>query len=404
MERPLSAIVGYAGCGKTTTLELVCRLWQSLGGRIEVAALSGIASLRASQATQPITGRPARTIYRLLQELKSTEEWRDNAAEAARLDSRTLLIIDEASMVGLSDWHRIVSAMAPGCRLLMSGDPMQLPPIDFGLVFHHVADEAEHTSHLTRVFRQDDATGIPLVAQAIRTGGKPTFNRFGDRPTGVSFIEVDDAHIPGKVLQIADDLGGFDQPLLIIAPTNGGPCGVRRLNALCHERFLARQNVPDSLPEVAPVDVKGYYGNRFSVGEPVIHVENDYKRGLFNGSLGRVTQIDPERRRLLARFDGHQRDFEFTSESIIRLALAYAVSCHKAQGTQIDRVIVPVYATAMLDRAWLYTALTRAVHQVVLVGSRLVAQQAFARPTMAARRTTGFAVPQGQDRSGLVGR
>ncbi len=362
MQRPLCAIVGYAGCGKTTTLEAICALWIALGGRVEIAALSGIAALRATRATCAITGRPARTIFRLLREIAKNDRVNlDAGDDRARLDERTLLIIDEASMVGLGDWYRITSAMPPGCRLLMTGDPMQLPPIEFGVVFHRLEEHKAVTSRLTHVFRQEAATGIPLIAQAIRTGQEPVWAPYaGGQPSGASFVDVDDGSIAETVARIAQDVGGFcgSERLLIVAPTKKGSHAVDGLNVLFHRHHLASAT-PSGGTDWNALEVRGYYGHRFSPGEPVLHVENDYERGLFNGSLGRVISINPEARSLVARFDGHEGDVDFTSDTLIRLAAAYAVTCHKAQGSQIDRVIIPVYDTPLLDRTWLYPTFSK---------------------------------------------
>lgn len=374
----LSCLVGGAGTGKTTVLRYITRAWHRLGGNVLMATLSGKAALRLSQAT----GMLAKTLCRVLGELEERKQARDEAKDdLARIDAKTLVVVDEASMVDLATFHRLMKHMTPGARLLLAGDPAQLPPIGFGLVFHKLVDDEAITSHLTTIHRQTEASGIPAVAAAIRRRQMPEFKEYTGKAEGVSFIEAGLNEIAGIIEGVTDDLVGFDgrSELLVVTATNGGPAGVVALNRHFHGLYRARTELPE---------LKGHLGQYFCPGEPVIHLRNDYPRGVFNGSLGWVKDLDVVKRSLTAVLDG--RMVEFDEAQLIDLALAYAITCHKCQGSQAKRVVIPVYKTKLLDPSWLYTAITRAEEQVVLVGSRNEFQKTLERPFAADTRKVGF--------------
>ena len=167
---------------------------------------------------------------------------------------------------------------------------------------------------------------------------------------------------------------------VIVCPTRSGPAGVQELN----ERIHAEHMVED-----AP-QVRGHFGNLFAVGEPVVYLRNRYDLGLFNGLLGSVLSVDPERRSVVVQFDGYDKSHEILRDDLIDLSLAYAITCHKVQGSQAERTIIPVYPSKVLDPSWLYTAVTRASLQAVIVGSRKVFDEALFRTSASERRLVGF--------------
>jgi exodeoxyribonuclease V alpha subunit len=372
----LSILTGGAGTGKTTTLTAICAVWEALGGRIELAALSGKAALRLSQAT----GRRAWTIYRLLHGLEEQQRVLTGLEALPALDDGTLLIIDEASMVDLGQWYQIVEAMPPGCRLLMVGDVAQLPPIGFGLVFHRLAEDTALTARLETIHRQTDASGIPQVADAVRQQQWPCFRAYRGAGEGVSFLEAPTPSIPQVIETVVADLGPFsatEHALQIVAALNEGEAGVFGLNRRFHGHHTA-----DGRPVI-----KGFLGQYFAVGDPIIHTRNDYREALYNGSLGHVVAVDPPTRSLIARFDAAEKTFD--TSRLLDLQLAYAITCHRAQGSQATRIIVPLLRTHLLEPTWLYTAITRAEQQCVLVGEGRVLAEALRRPPQYTTRVVG---------------
>ena len=372
LRSPLSCLVGGAGTGKTTILRYVVRLWHRLGGNVLMATLSGKAALKLSQST----GLLAKTLTRTLCELDEDHE--EEGHDLAEINERTLVVIDEASMVDLSTCHALMKHTKKGSRLLMSGDPAQLPPIGFGLVFHELVKDDSITVRLNKIYRQSADSGIPLVAKALRERRMPTFSQYQGRGEGVSLIPASLESIPTVIEQVVGDSGGFED-LMVVTATNRGAAGVDQLNRLFHDKQRQQTNLPE---------LKGSLGQYFCPGEPVIHLKNDYQRGIYNGSLGKVLDVDRDENSLTANLDG--KVVSFDAGQLIDLSLAYAITCHKCQGSQVERVIIPIYQTRLLDPSWLYTAITRAEKQVVLVGDQKEIERALERKFAADCRSVGF--------------
>jgi exodeoxyribonuclease V alpha subunit len=391
----LACLVGGAGVGKTFTCKLICDLWVRLGGRVQLCALAGKAALKLSRST----GRLAKTLARTLAELTERDGIEEALAdpditesEAAKLrtkreslsliDERTLVVVDEASMVDLPTVHALVRRLVAGSRILFVGDEAQLPPIGVGKVFHDLVQDPRATFRLTQVHRQAAATGIPVAAAAVRAGETPKFAVFAGARAGISFIDVGQDCLAATLDQVVASLGD-PSDVLVVTATIGGVAGVESVNERLHRRHVSRGRE----------ELVGFFGRRFSVGEPVISLKNDYKAGLFNGLLGRVVAIHLDERAVDVLFDGDSEPKRLGDEHLVDLDLAYAVSCHKCQGSSARRVVIPVYGSRLLDRSWLYTAITRAEEQVVLVGDRNVFAEAVAKPPAADSRVTGFRWP-----------
>jgi exodeoxyribonuclease V alpha subunit len=355
---PLSVLAGGAGVGKTTTLKGAHAVARQQMRPVWQMALSGKAARRMSQAT----GEPATTIASFL-----------NRIGIGQLDlatERWCLIIDEASMLDLPTLYRILRAMQPGNSLVLVGDPGQLPPIGFGLTFHVLAEEnAIPRVELTEVHRQAASTGIPQAAALIREGRVPKFDAFAGPGVGVSFIEAEPKHAFHVIAHVLERLGGTDEAQ-IIGTIKAGPAGVTTLNRAFHA-MLAKGHLD--------------HGG-FSVGEPVIWTVNDPELDLLNGTLGCVAEVGEELK--VTWDDGHAHTIP--EQRIGDMEHAYAITCHKAQGSQFRRVVVPVYSNRLLDRTMLYTAVTRAEEQVILVGDLVALQRSLAALSHESLRSTGI--------------
>lgn len=391
---PLACLQGGAGVGKTTTAKVICDLWEKFGGNLVLTAIAGKAALRLSRST----GRLAMTLARLrmqLEERESIESTLDSdltaterkravakLAKLAQITDCSLVLVDEASMLDLTNANALLRFMPDGARLVLVGDEAQLPPVGFGLIYHRLVVDDAITARLTVIHRQTEATGIPVVAAAVRDGVMPDLPQYRGPLDGVSFLEHDGPGLQSSIQKVWKQIRGLENVApLIVTATNKGDAGVNSLNALLHGIW----HQGNSLEEM-----KGHFGQWFSAGEPVVCLKNDYSTGLFNGLLGEVTRIEPDEGTLLAQFEGYDEPHRLGDVDLLDLQLAYAISCHRGQGSQAPVVIVPIYRSRMLDPSWLYTAITRAERQVVLIGSREVLADALAQPRAADRRMVGF--------------
>jgi len=391
----LSVITGGAGTGKTTVLKAVYYIIEKAGGEIKQMALAGRASRRMNEATQ----RPARTIAGFLHDFNT-----DYSGD-------TTFVIDESSMLDLPTTLRALRHLPMGCRLILVGDAEQLPPIGPGLVFHLLVRELYGivpTVELKRVYRQSDKSGIPAVAAAIR-GGKdtppilPELPEYSGLGCGVSVYPATAFGMADAIDRVYADLCETTEKnrdpeadVQVIAIVNNSKAhGVDGINAAFHRKYSAGRKwvlgyTEGNAPWKSPA--------QFVEGEPVMWKENDWERDLFNGTLGVIEKaydapeeehIDPsEHLSAKINFDTGQKDV--TIGDLDRMQLAYAITVHKSQGSQFKRVIVPVVKEPLMDKSLLYTAVTRGVEQVVLVGDIEAAREAVKNGAAADKRTVGL--------------
>jgi len=355
-QRRLFVLGGYAGSGKTTVLRIICDALEYGGRTPIIITLAGRAAQRAREAT----GREAMTVAKFL-----ILHDRDDAF----LRADHVVIVDEASMLSLPDVWRILRRLG-NASLILAGDPGQLAPIGFGLVFHQLFDvPAIPSIVLDRVMRQSEATGIPAFAAAVRAGGLPALAPLERTPAGVSFVPCSRNALPKTLDEVLTQLGAAGitrDTVQIVAPTH------REISAI--NTHFHRQAVRHQTPSWGP-------GGRFCEGEPLIWTRNISKRRLTNGSMGFLSDAQQG----IAILDGNPVPLAYQDAN--HLELAYAISVHKAQGSQWPCVIVPVFQSRILDRALIYTALTRAQQCVIFVGERKSLNNALILQQSSTRRT-----------------
>lgn len=357
-------IQGGAGTGKTTMLRAVHHAIAKHQGTVYSVALAGRAAMRMREAT----GHPARTIAGFLGALQRQE---------LHLGGADLVIVDEASMVDLPMAYMLLRMIPEDCRMLLVGDPYQLPPIGMGIVFSaYCEDDRVPRVELTKVHRQAAETRIPLLAGQIRSGMFPDLESYTGLGKGISFMECSEKDALGQIVEVLGDLGGIGETQ-ILGAVKRGPAGIRAIN--------------DALFRLRSVGKPTWEG--FSPGDPVIYLQNDYDRLIWNGTLGVVDSVGAASIAVL--WDGHEKPMTMSREDKENLDLAYAISVHKAQGSQFRRVIVPVFQSRLLDRTLIYTAITRATEQVVILGDRMVLEQALVAPPAPQRRRHGLSVASG---------
>ncbi|MFM0390991.1 ATP-dependent DNA helicase [Paraburkholderia phytofirmans] len=385
----LATITGGAGVGKTTVLKALYRIYDEAGLLIVQSALAGLAAKRMQDAT----GRPARTLARLLRN-----------TVPADFEDPCVVVIDEASMVDIITMYRLCSLLPPHARLVLVGDPLQLMPVGPGLVLHALANHPRVPSVRLKVAKRFGGE-IAQAADAIRDGNWPTTT--ADESAPVVFLRrssrlADDNSqqpsypIAETVLRLYRESPESTQ---ILSPRKGGIDGVKALNALCQQTLAADA---EKLT-MWSAEFSTRFDTGFRLGDPVVCTRNIWSAGLQNGSLGWLAEIEKEPRAIfddkgnivghaiawIAWDDGERRP---VFESLLDdLELAYALTVHKAQGSQWPRVIVAVTGHRLLDRTLIYTAITRAQRQVILVGDEDAARRAVRAVPRANLRNTALA-------------
>ena len=375
----LSLILGGAGTGKTTVLKA---LYEALKDQLENVPIYQLAPTgRAAQRMTEATGREAMTIAAFLVK-----------TDPADIEIGSTIVVDEMSMVDVLLMYRLLRHIPSGVRLILVGDPSQLPPIGPGLVLHALAGlPSIPQTELKVVKRQSSASGIPKVAAAIRAHQVPTWAEYQGKGSGVSFAACADAQIEDTVQAIYEDLGGngTDYAAQILSMTNSNLGGVKNLNIALHNRYQTDGELVMCLDgEYGSVAANTLDRIHLCVGDLVIFTENNYSLGLRNGSLGRIIEAIPasnaEEPCCRCEFEGVE--YLLNSSHIQSLSHSYSITVHKSQGTQFKRVIVPIRASRLLDQTLIYTAVTRGVEQVVMIGDLEAANAAIKAPATAARR------------------
>ncbi len=354
-------ITGGPGTGKTTIINAVLRIYAKLSTNILLAAPTGRAAKRMSEAT----GFEAKTIHRLLEFSLQKGGFQRN--EDRPLDCH-VLIIDEASMIDTILMYHLLKAVPPSATFILVGDVNQLPSVGAGNVLNDIIGSGAMTVvKLDKIFRQARTSQIIVNAHKINEGRLPFLNTAGsnDTRTDFYFIEQED---PDKVLDIILELSknripqrfGFDpvSDIQVLTPMHRGVVGAGNINRKLQEALNPGQE------GIAR-------GERaFRVNDKVMQIRNNYDREVFNGDIGRISAIHWAEKTVIINFDGREVEYEFSD--LDEIVPAYAVSVHKSQGSEYPAVIVPIVTQhyILLQRNLIYTAVTRGKKLVVLVGSR----------------------------------
>jgi exodeoxyribonuclease V alpha subunit len=367
-------ITGGPGTGKTTLVRGILEVFAARGKRCALCAPTGRAAKRLTETT----GREAKTIHRLLEFDPALGGFKHDRGRPLDLD---LLVIDEASMVDVALMNKLAQAVPRHACLVLVGDVDQLPSVGPGTVLADViASSVVPVVRLTEIFRQAEASWIVRAAHAVNAGEMPE-----SAPAGQGdfyFVEADDPPtiLDRIVTMIRDRIParfGLDpfRDVQVLTPMNRSELGTTNLNA----HLQAVLNPSRGGPEVER------FGWKFRAGDKVIQTQNDYDKDVFNGDIGRVTAINSHEQELTVEFDGRPVDYEFGE--LDELALAYACTIHKAQGSEYSAVILPLHTQhfMMLQRNLLYTGITRGKKLVVLVGSRKALSAAVQRRDSALR-------------------
>ncbi|MBC8123992.1 MAG: ATP-dependent RecD-like DNA helicase [Gemmatimonadaceae bacterium] len=351
-------LTGGPGTGKTTCARTIVALWKAMGKKILLASPTG----RAAQRLSEVTGEEARTVHRLLEFDPASFGFKRGQDNPLPCDA---LLVDECSMLDLPLSYALIRAVAPSTQLLLVGDGDQLPAVGPGNILRDLMESARvPTVRLTEVFRQAQSSWIITNAHRINRGQMPQW------PTESADCRFVEAPTPELVVYSIENLIAEQIPALgfssrtdvqVLCPMNRGLVGANHLNTVLQQLL----NPPE--PQLQQIERAGRI---LREGDRVIQKTNDYQRLVFNGDLGTIRTINREDQQMLVRFG--DRDVSYDFADLGELAPAFAISIHKAQGSEYPVIVIPVHTQhfPMLSRNLLYTGLTRARKLAILVGTQ----------------------------------
>ncbi|MEG1188340.1 MAG: ATP-dependent RecD-like DNA helicase [Bacteroidales bacterium] len=347
-------LTGGPGTGKTTTTQGIIAALKTAGLQILLAAPTGRAAKRMSEATN----MEAKTIHRLL-EFNPMDGYKRNDENPLEGD---VLIVDECSMIDIILMNSLMKAIPLTMRLIFVGDIDQLPSVGAGNVLRDIIDsQTIPVIRLTRIFRQAQSSRIVMSAHAINRGAFPDLSNGKD--TDFFFIQNEDAEqVASSIVQLIKNRlpKAYNLPttqIQVLTPMQRGVVGASNLNMLLQEAVNSNKTGL----------TRGGYS--FRKGDRVMQIRNNYDKNVFNGDLGYIQEVDMEERTLLVDFDGLSVEYDVTE--LDELTLAYATTIHKSQGSEYPIVVMPVLMNhfVMLQRNLIYTGITRAKKICILIGA-----------------------------------
>lgn len=379
----LFILTGGPGTGKTTTIKAIISYFEDLGAEIALAAPTGRAAKRMTEAT----GRPAKTIHRLL-EVKGLSGDGKNGMFEKNEDNpleEDVIIIDEMSMVDIFLFHSLLKAVSGNTQLILVGDANQLPSVGPGNVLKDIiSSEVFPTICLHNIFRQSESSDIVVNAHKIQNDEPVMINNkssdfFILRRNNPSIITQETITLVKEKIPKYVSASSFD--IQVLTPTKKGNLGVWQLN----KDLQAALNPPSK------DKAEHLFGDRiYRVGDKVMQIKNDYQlpwvsqkkgelfatehgMGVFNGDMGQIESINSYTEIMTVRFDD-DRVVDYPFKILDELELAYSVTIHKSQGSEYPAVIIPLLSgpRPLMNKNLIYTAITRAKSCVVIVGDENV--------------------------------
>ena len=376
-EENISIITGGPGTGKTTIINIISKIYLDNGYNISLCAPTG----RAAKRIEETTGIEAKTIHRMLGYIPSSYDdiGHFEYNEDNPLDT-DVIIIDEMSMVDVVLFEKLLRGMKDNTRLVIVGDVDQLPSVGAGNVLRDLINSKKiKYTKLVDIFRQSESSNIIVNAHKINNGQEPILN---EKNSDFFFLKTETPAITRNVVvdliskRLPNAYGyDFSKDIQILTQSRKGICGVFELNRLLQDILNPKTETTDEL----------LVGNKlFRVNDKVMQTKNNYNLsfvdsdgeenfGVYNGDMGHIIFIDKSSKKLTVEMDDN-RVIDYTLEDLDNLELAYAITIHKSQGSEFKSVIIPMFDGYRLlqTRNLLYTAITRAKENIVLVGDKNV--------------------------------
>lgn len=380
-------LTGGPGTGKTTTTHGIISAYKAFGLRILLAAPTGRAAKRMTEAT----GLEAKTIHRLL-ECKPPEGYQKNEENPLEGD---VLIVDECSMIDIVLMNSLLKAIPQNMRLIMVGDVDQLPSVGAGNVLRDIIDSGSFpVVRLTRIFRQAQTSRIIMNAHRINEGKAPDISNGKD--TDFFFMENEDAEavVPQIVELVKNKLPNYyhvdSRQIQVLTPMQRGVVGATNLNLALQEALNPTEQeifVRGRGAVMMPKDTLRRSGFAFRADDKVMQIKNNYDKEVFNGDIGIIESVDAEDRTLKVNFDNRIVEYDVTE--LDEIVHAYATTIHKSQGSEYPIVVMPVLMNhyVMLQRNLIYTGFTRAKKILVMVGTKKALSYAIRNVTVSKRNT-----------------
>lgn len=374
-------ITGGPGTGKTTIMKGIIELYkevhklsyEKLAERVQLLAPTGRAAKRMSDATL----MPASTIHRFLKWQKETNKFQVNEYHKSKAE---VVILDESSMVDTLLMASLLRGISANCKVIMVGDSYQLPSVGPGQVLHDLISSSKlPVVELKELYRQGMDSNILTLAYDVRKGEvvDDVFNKEED----LTFIECSDDDVISNLMDVSSTFKDLSyKNFQILAPMYKTKCGIDMINQRLQVIFNPKDK---SKKELVVGDVI------FREGDKVIELTNMPDENIYNGDIGIISQIVTQpAKKITIDFDGNE--VAFTAANFNRFRLAYAISIHKAQGSEFDVVVMPIVQgyRKMLYRKLVYTGITRSKKMLYLIGDKNALRQAVNNTSSDIRRTT----------------